>query len=150
MLLFSSFSYIIGYNVFKPIFIANEIIIPYGLNPFDICQDNPILWYYIKLFFVIFYLFSNIIISNFLINHIFRFIEKLPIAKIKKFNKSFSKREDVKNNELINILIGENEIGEEVYIPEKGLYQNFLITRNNRFRENKFCNVPIYKTVYGI
>jgi len=146
--LFSYVSCIIAYNVFKPIFITNELIIPYGLNPFDICQDNPVLWYYLKMIFVIFYLFSSLIISFILFNKIFRLIKIIPIINIKKIlrkilNKNFKKKfnkfsrkksKNVFNNKSVNILIGEKENGEKIYIPEKGLFQNFLITRYNRDR----------------
>lgn len=138
MPLFTCFSCIIAYNIFKPIFIANEIVIPYGLNPFDICQDNPVFWHYIKISFVILYLLSSIIISNFFNNIIFKFLKKIPFNKIKKYLKKLAikkvrkKTNPIKSNKQINILIGENENNEKIFITEKGLYQNILVTRHNR------------------
>ena len=143
-MIFLSISCFFASNIFKPIFIANEIIIPYGITPFDICQENPILWNYIKIFFIIFYLFANFVLIDFIYNLFFnRFIFKKKCPKNKKLiNK--------KNNNYLNLLIGENKNKEKIYIPESGLFQNILITRNNRFWKNKFCHVPLYKTIFRI
>ena len=37
------------YLILQPIFQAQELIITYGLKPFDICESNVKLWQYIKI-----------------------------------------------------------------------------------------------------
>ena len=101
-----------------PIFIANEIIITYGLKPFDICSQNPDLWRYLKILYVVTFIFSNIVISSFIYKIIFP----------KKINKQKQNTQKINEKEL-NLLIGEDiETKEKIYLPESGLYQNFLIT----------------------
>ena len=121
----------LAFNKFYPIYISEEIIISYGLSHFEICQDNPILWKYIKIFFIICYLISNFIISNFIFN---RFLIKINFFKNKKSNKYKNTKiinklnKNMLNNINLNLLIGKNNNNEKIYIPESGLYQNFLIT----------------------
>ena len=120
-MLFLLFSCFIAYKTFYPIFIAEEIIIPYGFSPFDICQKNPVLWKYIKLFFIIFYLISNFIFSNIIYIRIFK-----KFFKNKKLIINFKNNNNCTNN--LNLLIGKNNNNEKIYVPENGLFQNFLIT----------------------
>ena len=108
-------------NIFYPIFISDEIIITYGVHPFNICLKNPLLWKYIKIVFIFTYVFSNFIFSNFIFN---QFLSKFLIKKEKK--SSGSKVLEA-NLSKLNLLIGKFN-NENVYVPEKGLYQNFLIT----------------------
>ena len=110
-----------AYKLFIPIFEAKEIIINLGLRPFDICHDNPVLWKYIKSSFVVFYLSSNLIIINSILS-LLNFSKKtdLPIL---------SKSVNSKNNSSLQLLIGKDiSTNSTVYLPEPGLYQNFLIT----------------------
>ena len=65
MLLISYYGLII---LFKPIFLANEIIIDFWIKPFDICQKNPLLWEYIKRIYIITFCYCNIITNNYLYN----------------------------------------------------------------------------------
>lgn len=108
-------------KLFYPIFISNEIIITYGIHPFDICSKNPLLWKYIKILFIFNYIFSNIIILNIIYN---KFLFKL-------FSKKNIQKSSIKNNSknTLNLLIGKDyNSRKEIVIPESGLYQNFLIT----------------------
>ena len=74
------------------------------------------LWEKIKKIYLICFIFSNIIIGNL-------FFDKIYSKKVKK--KKINKEIDNK----LNLLIGEDiSKGEKIYIPESGLYQNFLIT----------------------
>lgn len=102
--------------IFKPIFLSNNIIFPYSIQKFNICEKNPTLWFNIKLFYIIFYILSNIIFSNLFFNLLFK--------KSKKIN-SFP-HNNIINNKL-KILIGYNN-DDKVYLEENGLYQNILIT----------------------
>ena len=103
----------------NPIFSATEVIITYGIKPFDICEKNGDLWKYIKIFYITTFLTSNIICSNLIFN-------KIPTQK--KENKKCTKRK-VEDIEKLNLLIGVNKkTSEQIYIPQSGLFQNFLIT----------------------
>ena len=108
-------------NIFYPIFVSDEIIITYGLHPFNICLKNPLLWKYIKIVFVFTYIFSSFIFSNFIFN---QFFARFFIKNDKKISVSKNPKVDFSK---LNLLIGKFN-NENVYIPEKGLYQNFLIT----------------------
>ena len=144
---------ILGIFIFKDIFYAKKIIIKYAINPFDICEKQPQLWNNIKLLFVFSYIISSIIISN----NIFKIIKNIKENNDKnskknnnyynknnqkniKRNKIAKKRKKLKSSiDIINfdenyekkleICVGKiPEINEKIYIPEKGLYQNILIT----------------------
>ena len=108
-------------NIFYPIFISDEIIITYGVHPFNICLKNPLLWKYIKIVFIFTYVFSNFIFSNFIFN---QFLVKFFVKKDKK---SSGIKVLGSNLSKLNLLVGKFN-NEDVFIPEKGLYQNFLIT----------------------
>lgn len=64
VLFLSSISCLFGLKIFYPIFTSSTIIIEYGLHPFDICIEQPLIWKYIKILFVISYIFSSIILSS--------------------------------------------------------------------------------------
>ena len=144
---------ILGVFIFKDIFYAKKIIIKYAINPFDICEKQPQLWNNIKLLFIFSYIISSVIISN----NIFKIIKNIKENKEKNskknnnyYNKNNQKdirknkitknRKKIKSNiDIINfdenhekkleICVGKiPEINEKIYIPEKGLYQNILIT----------------------
>lgn len=106
--------------LFKPIFLANEVIIDFGLNPYDICQDNPLLWNLIKKVYVITYIYCNLIVNSILYKYC-----KIVVSKKNKEN---NKRKFI-NKSDIKLLIGYDKVTKSnVYIPEQGLYQNILIT----------------------
>lgn len=145
VVLFSLLYCYLGYKVFSDILYANSVIITYGIHPFDICVKNPDLWKYIKLAFVISYLFSSIIISNFiyfiskklvkkLIDTFKNISEKLNILKKKKKEKlqkvSLSSSFFVdKKNEDLKLFIGNSfEDKSTIYLSSKSLYQNVLVT----------------------
>ena len=144
---------ILGIFIFKDIFYAKNIIIKYAINPFDICEKQLQLWNNIKLLFVFSYIISSIIISN----NIFKIIKNIKENNEKnskksnnyynknnqkniKRNKIAKNRKKLKNSiDIINfdenyekkleICVGKiPEINKKIYIPEKGLYQNILIT----------------------
>lgn len=108
--------YIIKY--FNPIFEATNLIFPYAVHPFDICTKTPVGWHYIKIIFKV-TLFFN------LFSLIFGFSSLLFPPKKTKKNIKFIKRK----NKNLCLYIGNNyENNTPVYIYEKGLYQNLLIT----------------------
>ena len=127
----------ISFKIFNPIYTATEIIIPYGIHPFDICSKNPKLWEIIKTT----YIFTSSI-SFFLIGHliytriILKIIQKFKDIKYKfkeKTNKTKITNKIIKNNtknfpKSLSLKIGKDEDNNTIFIPESGLYQNFLIT----------------------
>lgn len=109
-----------AWQIFNPIFKAEELIISYGLRPFDICYNIPHLWNYIKMSFILFYIFSNFIIIHTIILR-FNLFQNDVINNVKLHN-------DVSKSSL-QLLIGKDLVSnQKIYIPESGLYQNFLIT----------------------
>ena len=96
------------------------------MHPFDICSKNPKLWKYIKYSFIFTYIFSNFIISNLIFNtHL-----KILKHKTKKHEKRTVTKisgNKINNSNNISLLIGTID-NKKIFVPEKGLYQNFLIT----------------------
>ena len=118
-------------KLFYPIYIAKEIIIPYGIHPFDICSENPNLWQIIKFTYIITFIFSNFIISNLIyVRFISKFINFFDFSKQKHCNFSQESKNHSKNfiNSLCLLIGFDESSNKNVYIPESGLYQNFLIT----------------------
>ncbi len=124
---------IIGYNIFLPLYSTNYIIVDYGLHSFNICSEQPMLWHYCKIWFCFSYIFSSFYISN-MLYHLF-----FNKYKHKKSNFLYSKKQLKKDNNYslisssfspqLKLLIGEDaQTKELIYIPEKSLYQNILIT----------------------
>ena len=68
------FSYV-TFSTFYPIFTAKEIIITYGIHPFDICSKNSDLWQLLKIIYIICSLFSHLILGHLIYTRIFR---KIP------------------------------------------------------------------------
>lgn len=124
LLIISSF---FVFKLFYPIYISQEVIITYGIHPFDICSKNSELWKYIKITYIITFIFSNIIINNFLYSKISKLINsKLLKSKRKKDKKTNSIKFD---SSKLSLLIGYDfKNNTNISIPESGLYQNFLIT----------------------
>lgn len=103
---------------FNPIFQASSLIFPYAVHPFDICSKIPVGWYYIKLIFKI-TLFLNIFTL------IFSFSSFLFPNKAKTKHKKIIKKKP-KN---LYLYVGNNfKDNTPIYINEKGLFQNILVT----------------------
>ena len=110
---------LINLKILFPIYTANELIITYGLNPFDICQKYK-LWYFIKALYCITFIFSNLICSNFIFSN---------IKKNKKVKEKYEEKTISINDNKLKLLIGYDiKTKEKIYVQESGLYQNFLIT----------------------
>ena len=105
--------------IFKPIFITDTLIFPYAINPFDIVKLYPQTWQFIKKYFIgsSIYTYSMIYLY-------------FSIPYLRKNSQLTN------NNEYSNFSYNPNvlslKIGEInsniIYIPEKSLYQNILIT----------------------
>ena len=75
-----SFS-VVTFIAFLPIFNSNEIIISYGLHPFNICQKNPDFWNFIKYSFIFLSCCTNSIFGNILFNFINKIILSSHVSK---------------------------------------------------------------------
>lgn len=143
ILLFSIFISIILLTLFKPILTANDVIFPYSIHPFNISNDYPKLWLYIKIIFCL-----NVFIVSFLfINSTSSFIK---INKKPKIVKTLQE-ENSEHINYIKLLVGINsDNNQKVFINEKGLYQNILVTGTIGSRQNQFCNVSFFKATHGV
>lgn len=112
--------YFLIIKFFDPIFQATSLIFPYAVHPFDICTKIPTGWFYIKLFFKL-TLFCNLF---FFINSVSSLI--LP-NKIKIKHKKFKITKKKPKN--LCLYVGNSfKDNSPIYLSEKGLYQNILVT----------------------
>ena len=118
--------FIIMFLFFKEIFFSNNILIDFALHPFNICEKYPELWKFIKISYLITFSIAVLVLSNFIYAIIFskNNIDK----KIKNNNNSSLLNSDNISNKDLNLLVGKDSCDNDVYITEKGLYQNILIT----------------------
>ena len=121
---------------------SSSIIITYGIHPFDICIKNPELWQIIKILFIFTYIFSSLILSNLIYKYLIKSFFYLLIFIFNKLKLYFLKFKNIKNNKIknsilnvinnlpqLNLFIGNTENKKNaIYLPEKSLYQNILIT----------------------
>ncbi len=124
LFLFVLFFGFLHFSVFSPIFQAKELIIPYGIHPFDICSKNPDLWKLIKISYLFCSIFSSFVLGHFLY---IRILLKFSFFQPKFSSKNSSYALKNERNSL-HLLIGKDAQNQKIYIPESGLYQNFLIT----------------------
>lgn len=118
ILLFLLFLSAIFFFLLYPIYISNSIIFPYSITPFDIVNKYPSIWLKLKQFYILFFAFSNIILSNFIYSNLIKKINLKPKTKEKN---------NIVDDEL-NLSIGYDINKNLVKIPLKSLYQNLLIT----------------------
>lgn len=120
VILFSYLLYFFIVKFFTPIFETTSLIFPYAIHPFDICEKIPTGWFYIKLIFKL-TLFCNLFS---LINSIFPLLFPMKIKSKRK--KTRLKKRKTKSPCLY---VGNNfNDNSPIYINEKGLYQNILVT----------------------
>ena len=109
----------VGFYLFTPIYLADSVIFPFAVHPFDICNQYPLFWFYLKLIFFILYFFSSIIYSNIIFKCFSKFF-RIPKEKIKVNENNI--------NNCLQVLVGEDINSRKIFLPEKSLYQNILIT----------------------
>lgn len=124
----------INFKIFYPIYTATEVIIPYGIHPFDICSKNPELWKIIKTTYIFtsslsLFLIGHFIYSRIILN-VFNKTKNLKSNIRKKFNNSKENQKSKSKNsqKSLSLKVGKDENNNVIFIPESGLYQNFLIT----------------------
>lgn len=151
ILIFVSISCSICFNYFYSIFISDTIIIKYAIHPFNIYEEQPIIWNIIKKAFIINYLFSNIIIFNSIFSTLIKFKQKIfnyiskysrtntlsnkniDKSKLENKNQNFIINKKTKDNiplvdNTLSLIIGKDSSNNLVKISEKSLYQNILVT----------------------
>lgn len=103
--------------LFSPFFLSESFVIPYAIYPFDICQTAPLAWKYLKIGYCTTYFYSCFLLSNSIYSKFFK--GKISI-----------KRKTIKiDTSGINLYLGKNSLDNSpVYLTEKGLYQNMLVT----------------------
>ena len=140
IVLFISFLlFLIIINIFSPIFKAQELIFPYAVTPFDIISKFPKSWFYIKLIYCI-TCFFNLFLG---VNSISKFFLIRTLKK--KNNQNAETNIDFGS---FNLLLGTDSINQnKIYIPEKGLYQNILITGTIGSRQNFIMYVSYIKSI---
>ena len=125
-LLFLSISFficnILMFIVFQKIFYSNNILIDFAIHPFNICEKYPELWKFIKITYVISFNIAILIISNLIYSAIFNKEKDIKTVK----NTSLESNSIAESK--LSLLVGKDENNNLVYIDEKGLYQNILIT----------------------
>jgi hypothetical protein len=134
-------SLFIGYMVFKPIYIANSVIIPYSLEPYDICIRYPLAWAKIKCCFILSYVLSNSICANFL----YSFLLRSCFSKVVKKNNSKKTMLLSCEPENLSLFVGKNENENLVFIPEKSLYQNIFVCGTIGSGKTSSCMYPFTK-----
>ncbi len=111
---------ILNVIILNPIFSADSLIFPYALHPFDIVSVYPETWnLLLKIYF------STLLISHILLFHKIYFF--FSNKKLLSFHKTKALPSPKKQNIGIKLLVG-NDRENPIYIEEKGLYQNILIT----------------------
>ncbi len=126
MVVFAVCSYV-TFSLFYSLFDAKEVVISYGFHPFDICSQNPQLWHFIKISYVFCFACSVLVGC-----HVFyvRVLMVFPFfcGSDKKFGSKLQVDFVSGLNGSLHLLVGKDLLGHEIYIPEGGLYQNFLVT----------------------
>ena len=103
-------------QIFKPVIFAESLIFPYALTPFDIINLYPKTW---KLILILFYVSTTF---TFCISYYNTFKNLLKNNHFFINNKNLHHK-PLNSNEL-NLKIGTSYDNTDIYIPEKGLFQN--------------------------
>ena len=117
--IFSLIALLIAILVFFPILVSKSVYLSFTLFPYNICEKQPNLWLFTKFSFLISYAISMIIISNSLYTYKFK----------SNHHSKHARTNDISiDDSTLNLLIGLDSCNKPVYVPERGLYQNILIT----------------------
>ena len=90
-------------------------MISYAIHPFNIVEEQPIIWNIIQYSSILFYLFSNA--------SLFFLISQKLFSSKRKQQEFISP-----NTSALSLLIGLDDQKNNIIVPEKSLYQNILIT----------------------
>ena len=89
---------LIGYSVFLPLYTSSHIMIDYGIKPFDICIEQPLLWHYCKYWFIFTYIFASFFVAN----SAFHLFCKIPLPFSKTSQKSITTKKSKLSYSLID------------------------------------------------
>ena len=109
---------ILGINLFSEILLSNNLSLNLGIKNVVFNEKNHHLLHIIKITFIISYISSSLILSMQLINLLFSTV----YLKKRKTNSS------EKDLNILSLKVGIDSNNNIVSIPEKGLFQNILIT----------------------
>ena len=113
LLIFAFIFFLFNFILFKPILLANSLKYSSHFKIFNFLIEDPNLWNITKIIFI----FTSISSTLIILSYIFSFFKsKKKIDTIKEKAPTFG------------LFIGVDENNNNIYIPEKGLYQNFLVT----------------------
>ena len=117
-LCFTSFILLSNLFLFKSILFSNHLTVYSNFKLFNFILEDFQLWNTFKLIYIIVISLSSIIFSNIIYS---KFIQNFftPLHLNNSFNIS---------KDTLNLLVGKTEHDNFIYIPEKSLYQNILIT----------------------
>lgn len=130
--------FLLIYLIFQPIFNAEHLLFTFAIHPFDIVSVYPNTWILLKKSYLLSFLISYIIVFN----KIFNFFNLNFHLKLK--NKISLKKET--NSNTISLLVGLFE-NNPIYIDEKGLYQNILITGTIGTGKTSSAMYPFTRTI---
>lgn len=133
--------FLIIYHIFKPIFTAEHLIFPYAIHPFDIVSVYPNTWILFKKVYFLTFLFSYFILFNKIFN--------LISLKIPKTSKKIAYLEKSKTLNELSLLVGFSD-NTPIFINEKGLYQNILITGTIGTGKTSSAMYPFTRSINGL
>ena len=116
--LFTFFTLVFSLILFKPILFTSANSLVSNLKIFDFILEDLSLWHNFKILYIITLLFNSIVISNIIYS---KFLSNIII-------RTHHTQEKFINPNELNLLIGNSQENKPIYIPEKSLYQNMLIT----------------------
>ena len=116
--LFTFFTLVFSLILFKPIIFTSANSLVSTLKIFDFILEDSSLWHNFKILYIITLFFNSIVISNIFYS---KFLSSI-------FIRTHQTQENFINSDGINLLIGNSQENTPIYIPEKSLYQNMLIT----------------------
>ncbi|MDO5557692.1 MAG: hypothetical protein Q4G05_05605 [Clostridia bacterium] len=107
------------YFIFKSIFTSTIVMIPFALTPFNVVEKSPELWKIIKVSYIFLCVSSSILMYNFFYrNYFYAFLSKKEKYKV----------QESPLPQGLYLYLGKNGKQEKIYLTEKALYQNILIT----------------------
>lgn len=117
IIFFSGILILLNIFIFYPIFISNNITISFAIHPFNICKKHPEFWHYFKIIYIVILVISSLSLSYILVKYFLHL----------NTNNVLSKKETYVST--LNLKIGYSQSqNQDIFLPEKSLYQNILIT----------------------
>lgn len=117
IIFFSGILILLNIFIFYPIFISNNITISFAIHPFNICKKHPEFWHYFKIIYIVILVISSLSLSYILVKYFLHLNTNNVLSKKETYVSTF------------NLKIGYSQSqNQDIFLPEKSLYQNILIT----------------------